>query len=528
MDQAAAIPNDIECLKLFALEKCRELDEKNRHISEIERALVWAEEKYRNLELKYFGRKSERYAPSDDKQNRLFNEAEAYQPDTVGKPKTIIIKQHERVHGGRKRTTRPTETKEIVHDLSAEEKACPCCGKERPLIGTEKSEEIDYVPAKTVLLIHIKNKYGPCSCEGFTESDEKRIVTAKGPAKIIKGSDFTNGTIAMFVTAKYADGLPFYRMESILDRIGLGVSRTTLCNLAMGVGSAVSELIDMMWVDMRSSDVIQMDETRVQVLKEPNRPPTSQSFMWVNRGFFGKKAIVIFHYHQTRSGEVAKKALAGFKGYLQTDGYGGYEKIGDSPGIVHVGCFAHIRRKFHDAFAAAGKTGTAEEMLVMIRDMYQEEERLRTMYETNKLSENSFTQQRKEEHGKRFSVMREWLLEKQRTVAPQSLLGKAVSYALGQWEKATRFVEHPILTPDDNGVENAIRPFVIGRKAWLFSDTPRGAHASAALYSIIETAKANGHEPLKYLTYLFNELPKVLNPKAVARLLPYRLSPKDY
>jgi transposase len=248
--------------------------------------------------------------------------------------------------------------------------------------------------------------------------------------------------------------------------------------------------------------------------------------MWVNRGFSERKPILIFHYHQTREGEVATKALAGFSGYLQTDGYGGYDKLGDSPGIVHIGCFAHIRRKFYDALAAAGKTSSSEEMLAMIRDLYKEDEKLRALYANNELSEIEFTRRRKEKHGKRFSTMHEWLVEKGRTVIPKSLLGQAVRYAIGQWDKAIRFVEHPFPTPDNNAIENAIRPFVIGRKAWLFSDTPRGAHASAGLYSIIETATANGHEPLRYLTYLFNELPKAKKAEDVARLLPRRLSPK--
>jgi transposase len=182
---AAASTDEGTDYKELYLEKCHGLDEKNLRISEIERALVWAEEKYRSLELKYFGRKSERYAPSDDKQNRLFNEAECFQSEHTVNHEKIVVKQHERVRNGRKRTIQPTETKEIIHDLPAGEKHRPCCGKERPLIGTENSEEIDYVPAKTVLLVHIKNKHGPCSCDGFKESDEKRIVSAKDPEKII-------------------------------------------------------------------------------------------------------------------------------------------------------------------------------------------------------------------------------------------------------------------------------------------------------------------------------------------------------
>jgi transposase len=185
-----------------------------------------------------------------------------------------------------------------------------------------------------------------------------------------------------------------------------------------------------------------------------------------------------------------------------------------------------VRRKFFEAEQQGSRQ--ASEFLAQIAALYHAEKLLRTKYEEGLLTTEEFLAARAKEQGQRLAAMRAWLISKEGQSPPSLSFGKAVSYALGQWERIEKYLGHELLTPDTNAIENAIRPFVIGRKNWLFSNTPLGAHASAGIYSLIETAKANGHEPYKYLCYLFNQLPKAKTLEEKRALLPYRLAPTSY
>lgn len=345
-------------------ESIEELRKRNEALVEevaaLKRQLLLLNEKLFARERELFGASSEKLSPADKLQYQLFNEAEV-ESDKAKKVEEaeIVVKEYTRSKSGRKKRSTPDETIEVVHDLDAHEKTCPCCKSERPMIRQERSEELDLVPAKVVRIVHLRNVYGPCRCDEFDASGEQKIVTAQGPAKIVKGSDFTNRSIALCIAAKYADGIPFARVEKIYARSGLDVSRTTLSNLTMRTAIKISPLIEAMGRDLDVSPVLLMDETTVQVHRVPDKKNTSQSYMWVRYGYRDKRPIVQFAYKPTRSASVPNAMLAGYKGFLQTDGYTGYTAIGQSPGVVHVGCFAHIRRKFFEAFESAGKTGEA-------------------------------------------------------------------------------------------------------------------------------------------------------------------------
>jgi len=518
-DDAATDHDEIARLKAI-------IAEREAEIRVLSGKLLWAEEKYRAMELKYFGRKSESYSPEEDRQNRLFDEAELY-ADGVGHPvrEMVAVPAHERKKRGRKTKADDLPVIEEIHDLLPEDRRCPCCGEDRPEIGEERTSEYDLVPAHVVKIVHVRRKYGPCGCESFGASGAPTVIAAPGPAKVVPGSDFTNRTIAFFLTAKYADAIPFYRMEKMLARSGLLVSRAGFCNLAMSVGRAIAPLIDLMNVDLASSPALLMDETTVQVLKEGLGPPGRKSYVWVVRGYTLGKPIVRFAYHSNRSGSFADTLLGDFRGYLQTDGYSGYDHLEGREGLVLVGCFAHIRRKFVTAWETAGKTGMASEAIGSIAAIYRIESELRALLNQGRLSEPEFLATRRERLVPLFDAFREWLMAAGLAVAPQSQLGKAVAYAQGMFDRAIRFLEHPLLTPDTNGVENAIRPFVVGRKNWLFSGSTLGAHTSAGLYSVIETAKANGHDPYGYLCYLFDRLPRCVSERELRDLLPYVLDP---
>jgi transposase len=245
--------------------------------------------------------------------------------------------------------------------------------------------------------------------------------------------------------------------------------------------------------------------------------------MWLFRGGSGEKPVIIYQYHETRSGQVAKDFLKDYKGYVQTDGYLGYDFLEQMADITHLGCWAHVRRKFVEVVNAAGKDkdgkkkpGSGDVALDYIGKLYLiEKESVQ-----QKLKAEQITRERQSRAGPILDQFKTWLDKRSLQVPPASTLGKAISYTLGQWERLVVYCKDGRLRPDNNLAENAIRPFVVGRKNWLFAATPDGAHASSALYSIIETAKANGLEPYWYLRYLLEQLPSAKTKEQYKKLLP--------
>jgi transposase len=496
----------------------------NLKIQELEDTIEKQKTQYAELQRLVFGPKSEKRHHENPGQALLFNEAETVVDTPQKAPERVKVPAHDRKKSGRKPFPANLERIENVHTLSDEERTCSICGTLRQEIGETRTEELRLIPAKAVVDVHVMKKYGPCGCKDCASP----IIQAVGPAKIVPGSRFSNSTIAFFLTSKYVDAQPFYRMEGILSRWGIDTVRSTLCGIAVNVGRAIGDLVEGIRDDILRSPVIGMDETSVQVLHETNRSATTKSYMWVASGFMEGKRLIFYHYHQTRGAEVAKKFLSGYVGYLQTDGYAGYDAVGESPGIIHVGCMAHIRRKFFDADKAVPEPSQAAAFLAMVTEFYRDEHTLRKQYLEGTLNDTAFLDERKKLQGPVLKAMHEWLLQRSMSVTPSSSLGKAISYALGQWDRVVNYLGHGLLSPDNNGLENSIRPFVIGRKNWIFSGTPSGAHASAGLYSLIETAKASGHEPYRYLCYLFDRLPKAKTKEERLALLPYRIDPSSY
>ena len=298
-------------------------------------------------------------------------------------------------------------------------------------------------------IVHIRKKYGPCTCENFEASGSKPVLTAPGPARVVQGSDFTNRTIALFLTAKFADAARFYRMAKILDRASLVISRAALCKLAMSVGRSVADLIDLMNRDIVRSPVILMDETTLKVLRN-GEGLAGKSYMWVSVGYLDGKPIRRFAYHSGRDGAFADTLLAGFSKYLQTDGYSGYDHLAGNSRIIHVACFAHIRRKFVGAWKVAGKKGIAKEAIDLIARIYRVENELRRSLDLKTIDVEGFLSARKERLGTIFGEMRAWLMDRALIVAPECKLGKAIVYAQHEFDDAIRFIEHPCLRPDTN------------------------------------------------------------------------------
>jgi transposase len=527
------LPDDVESLKDIINEQRTELDEQRYKYSNLEekynekyQELLILEEKFLVLQKKFFGKSSEKFDPKDDGQKYLFNEAEdcAAPVESEVIEEEITVKEHSRKKTGKKPLPDNLPREEIVYDLSEKEKKCECCGKYLPEIGREVSEELDIIPAQIKVNRHIRLKYGSCGCEESFQQEKPEVKTAKMPERFLPYSIVSPGLLAYVLVCKFCDALPFYRMEKIFERIGVDISRQTMCNWMMNAANKLQQLRELMLRFVLSSPFIQMDETILQVLRDENgNIDASNSYMWLTLGNNGNKKMILFHYSPTRGKIVPLEILKSYKGYLQTDGYGGYTEIGKSNGIIHVGCWAHARRYFTEAAGVSKNANSANEALSYIRELYGIEKSLRN----SNLSDEEFVKKRKEKVISLLEKFRNWLIKKQIQVPPKTKIGEAVSYTLSEWEKLICYLDAPFLTPDNNAAENAIRPFVIGRKNWLFSNTPNGAAASATIYSLIESAKANGLEPYRYLRYLFTKLPEAKTEYELGKLLPTEVEKID-
>jgi transposase len=491
------------------------------------------EEQLRLASAERFAPKSEKLASLD--QHELFNEAEALTPLSDVEPAPaaeIAVPAHTRDRGKRRPIDARLPRVRIEHDIPDAQKTCPC-GCQLTRIGEVTSEQFDIVPATARVLQHVRFKYACRDCEG-TSHDGKAVITAPLPAQPIPKSNASPGLLAYIATAKYQDGIPLYRLEGILARSSIEVPRATSANWMIKAGALVTPLINLLSDTQLGYDVLQMDETGVQVLKEAGRAADTKSYMWVRRSNEPGKPIVLFDYVPSRAGAVPLHILDDYKGYLQTDGYAGYDKPGARDGVMHVGCLAHARRKFFDAVKAQhkvgampkacfqhdGEKGLAPQALLLIRKLYAIEKTAREA----KLTSAKRHALRREQARPIWTELRAWLDRSLGAAPPQSLTGKAINYLASEWPRLIRCLDDGRIEVDNNLCENAIRPFVMGRKAWLFSDTPRGAEASAKLYSLIETAKACGLEPITYLRHIFEKLPQAATLADLEALLPWAIA----
>ncbi|MCK5165430.1 MAG: IS66 family transposase [Desulfobacula sp.] len=502
---------DLENLKKVAID----LNTKN-HLYQSEIKIL--NEQIQCLRDKLFGKKTEKIS-RDDGQLSLFDIPEPECP-LLEDPEETKITSHTRKKRGRKPLPANLPRIEVIHELSEEERQCGC-GCLKIYSGQEVSEQLDFIPAKVQVIQNIRYKYACKNCEGV-EDDGPTVSIARMPEQMIPKSMATPGLLAHVLTAKFADALPFYRQEKQFSRIGVDLPRSTMCNWAMKVAQACEILMGFMQAMILQGAVINIDETTVQVLKVPKR---SKCYMWVFKGGTPDKPIILFQYHPTRSGDVALQFLDGYQGIVQTDGYSGYNFLDTMIGIIHVACWVHARRKFTDVIKALGRkkgtppSGNAGTALKYISKLYKIEKQAKE----KGFSPEKIYKERQEKAVPLLNEFKKWLDVKVEQAPPKSLLGKAIGYTLNQWHRLIRYTEDGRIYPDNNVVENAIRPFVIGRKNWLFSFTPEGASASACIYSLIETAKANGLEPYWYLKYLFENLPEAMTADEFKALMPQNI-----
>jgi len=388
---------------------------------------------------------------------------------------------------------------------------------------TKVKEELDIIPAKVRVLEYMQEK--AVFVESVDGENKRQLKSAQLPKHPIGKAMGSISLMCFVLIAKYADGLPLYRQESILSRYGGDISRATLANWVIALAKQLQPLINLMREHQHKGTVIMADETRVQVLKEPDKPVTSDKFMWVTLGGPPGEKSILFEYDSSRSGEVPLRLLDGYTGYLQTDGYPGYNAVCKKNGNIQLGCWDHARRKFKDAQSAqpkpkkgkAKKISKADRMLSHINQLYIIERQIKP------LSFDEKYQQRQQRSVPILNKIKTYLEDNQHKVPKDSLTGKAMTYLSNQWEKLIVYCSNGELNISNILAENAIRPFVIGRKAWLFSDTPAGARASATHYSLIESAKANGLEPYEYLKQVLTALPYAESVEDIEALLPWNI-----
>ena len=488
-------------------------------IKETEYKYLELKERYDLLIYKRFTRSAERLL-EEVRQQSLFTEEEAESKKPIElEGEKQEIKSYTRKKPGRKAIDPSIPRVEKVIDISEEEKTC-ACGAQMVRIGEETSEKLEIIPPSMYVERTIRPKYACRCCEGTEDEEKPSVRIAPVPPSIIPRSIASASLLSYIMIQKYQDHLPFYRQEVLFSRFGIHISRQDMSNWQQQVYAKLKPLFTLMKETLKSGPVIQMDETTVQVMGEEGRDDTQKSYMWLARGGPPGKPLVLYKYRQTRAGRNAKEFLSGYFGYLQTDGYEGYDAaVKDMPGIIHVGCFAHARRKFFEASRSTKKPQSAEEGIKHIRKLYELEERLRIQ----NLEERHFLEKRQEEAVPILTAFREWLDKRAIEILPSSLLGTAVGYTIKQWDKLVAYLESPYLTPDNNACENAIRPFVLGRKNWLFNKSPEGAESSCGMYSLIESSKQNGLEPLKYLRELFEKVPYAVLPEDWEKLLPWNI-----
>lgn len=509
-----SLPENESISKQQALLLLRQQEEKYK--SQID----YLEEQLRLLRNELFGRKSEKPTREDRDQLSLFNDSPDNIPADPDTEEEILIAPHKRKKRGRKPLSEHLKRVDIIHDLSEEEKMCGC-GHMMSRIGQDECEKLDYIPAKVQVERHIRYKYACKHCEGV-DSDGPTVKIAPPPAQLIPKSNATAGLLAHIITSKFADALPLYRQQKIFARLELDLPRTTMSNWVIAAAARCRPLIDLLQHEIHSGPLINVDETTLQVLEEPGRRNTSKSYMWLYRGGPPDKPALVYQYAPSRSGLVAEEFIGDYQGFIQSDAFAGYDRFENKPGIRLMGCWAHARRKFAAVIKAKKKIrskrnpkGLADEAMSFIGQLYQIEKQAREQ----ELTFDQIGQLRQEQALPVLKQFKKWLDAKNPAVPPKSLLGKAIRYSLDNWQRLIVYVEDGRLKPDNNVAENAIRPFVVGRKNWLFAGGPRGAEASATFFSLIETAKANGLEPFAYLQYLFRQLP-VTEEQDYRQLLP--------
>jgi transposase len=493
---------DLSSLQVRGL--CALIQKERERVVQYEQEVSRLYEIIRELKRHRFGKRSERW--ESEEQVLLFNEAEVESKKPEPESDDVIeVKAHTKKRGHRKALPGdlPREIKEIT--LPAEEQFTQD-GTPLKAIGYESSEKLKYEPAKLTVIEYRRIKYGVDSGD--------YVKTAPPVPSIIPKGIATPELLADVVTKKYADGLPLYRQEDIWRRHGIELPRQTLARWIVTSSEACRGVYNLLVDRLMENFYVSCDETHTQVLNEKGKPAESKSWMWVRATPFGKNKIVLFDYDPSRSGDVVTRLFADFKGYLQVDGYSGYNVLEKNAEIIELGCNMHGRRYFEKAKVTGAKAGQglAETGLKFYKTLFDLEEEIRDKPPDER---HQIRQQRAVPIWDEF---KKWADENHSKVPPKSKIGEAFHYFRAQYDCLIGYLKDGRLEMDNGFVERAIRKFAIGRNNWLFSDTEAGAEASALFYSLVVTAKINGINPYEMLKTIFTEVPKAKTAEDLERL----------
>lgn len=457
----------------------------------------------------------------------VFNESEAYADAVIRREAAgeTTVKEHKRKKYVTDLGNLPEniEIEIIDKELNESKRICNQCGHEMAEIGVDIDRKVKLVPAKFIIVETRTHSYKCVECD--KTNAKSRIVRAEADKPVIPNGNATAEAIAYIATEKYVMHSPLYRLEQQLNASGIPLSRQTMSNWLL---KSTELYFEQIWKRMREKllkeEILHADETTLEVLREPGRKAQNKSYMWLYRtGKGAKQQLILYDYQETREAKHPKAFLEGFKGYLHTDGYSGYHNL--SPDIRVVGCLAHARRNFTDAVDVIRNEEKRSASPAMIGIAYFDK---LFAIERNiaSLAPDERKQKRLELSVPVLNELRNWVSKL--NAPPKSLLGKAANYVISQWSWLTAWLEDGRLEISNNLAERSIKPFVMGRKNFLFANTPSGARSSAILFSMIQSAKENGLDPYRYLTWVLKTAPHLnMNESASSDFLLPINAPED-
>jgi transposase len=465
-------------------------------------------EQLRLAQHRRFGASSEKTELPE--QLGLFNEAEA-EADEAPESETVeTYTRKKKRKGKREEFYEGLPTEQIIHELPGTERFCADCGG--PLHAC-KSEvlrrEVEIIPAQVRAVEHIQTVYGCRDCEQNAGDDPPPMVKAPVPAPVIPGSGIASPSLLSFIMCnKYVLALPLYRQEQELGRIGIHISRQTMANWIIYAATHwLMPIYILLHAELLTNDILHADESSLQVIKEDGRKASQKSYMWMyHTGKYSSRHVALFEYQPTREGKHPLEFLEGFSGFLHVDAYAGYRGLKDQ-GVTLVECWAHARRKFHDTIKALKKEDRQNAVATIGLEYCNKLFELERKFDELNLSHEERFKRRNLESKPVAEAFFAWA--KSARDNAMGKLGVALNYAINQRHWLMNFFLDGRLELSNNRAERSIRPFTVGRKNWLFSYCAKGAKASAIVYSIIETAQANGLVPFMYLNYLFETLPNI-------------------
>ena len=514
------LPDDVNVCHAMIRQLLEAQGKQQRMIDRMEHQLA-------DLLRRLYGRSSEKIDPAQlplfgEQVEQLRRENDIQPPPEQPSPASST--KNTNGHGRRKLPADLPRTR-VVHDLPESQRACPCCGEMRQEIGQETSEQLEYEPAKLSVIEHVRIKYACRACEQSAAESGPQIVTAEKPLMAIEKGLAGPGLIAHVMVSKYDDHLPLNRLERILKRHGIDISRSTMWGWVAQATDPLERLVECMITRMLKSKVIWTDDTPVDV-QDRDRPKAMRTGrFWVYLGD-EDHPYTVYSYTPNRSRAGPMEFLKDWgrdeQRYMQADAFGGYDGIyaGLAGGqVIEVACWAHARRKFHDA--RKSDYARSSQALAMIRVLYDVEAEAREMTSP----ERALLRQKKSQPIlKEFKTWLDSQQAPQGGVLPKSPMGEAITYAMNQWEALQVYISDGDLSIDNNVAERALRQIAVGRKNWLFLGGDNGGRAAAIAFSLLATCRRHNVEPLSYLRDVLTRISSWPTSR-LAELLPDRWKP---